>query len=286
MRHRRKWIALILAGAASAAGTGIALNLIAAFTGYDPLSIVIKGFVPVGALVSGAAAASGLFFAAKHYQVPASKGLAALMLATAACAQLMTYLVGFLVLKALYTTPGGFGFLQYVDAVLTQNHEYSGLQGGPQVDLGEAGGDGYISAIFAFFGLAAGGAWAFFALMGQPSCPACETYLETLARKRDAFADEASFGEYYSGEFQHPVESDEFRRHVSARNAVPFGRRALIKMDTKVVRCPACGIHSVDQVVTTFTGREWVEAHGLSRTIDIPASDSAIAAYAGAGSRA
>jgi len=281
MLNRRKWLGLVLAGAASAVGTAITLNLIALFSGYDPLSVIVKGIIPIGAMASGAAAASGLFFGARHFQIPASKGLAFLMIATAACAQLLTYLFGFIFLKMLGGAPADLGFVQYVDALLTHGREYSTLV--PQTDLEEVGGDGYVYAVFEFVGLVVGGAWAFFALMGQPSCPACLSYLETLARKRDSFADEASFGDYYSGEFQHPVGSEAFGRHVSARNAVPFGKSALIKMDTKVVRCPTCGTHSVDQVVTTRVGRDWVEAAGLSRTVDIPASQSAIAAYAGNG---
>lgn len=269
---------VVLAGIATSAATAIAVTIISAATDYDLLSLMANVF-PVGAMVCGAVAASGYYFGAKWLQSPPTKGLALQMMMVAACTQLLIYVLEYQVAEADGVRAANvLSFGEYLDLTLTRGHVLLSDRG-REVDMGAAGSDGYFYAGLELIGLIVGGCWVFFALLRQPTCPVCEKYLRTLATKDDVFRDDESFFAYYNGEFDHPVDSLEFARHVGTRHRA-FGGR--IAIHTSVQACPTCGTQSVDETVRVFQGDNWVEAENLSRVVDIPPSVNVAAAYKGA----
>lgn len=160
-------------------------------------------------------------------------------------------------------------FGTYLDRLLTTAHELFTPAHGREIDLGEMGSDGYALPFIEFIGLVVGGGWVFFALLNQPNCPACGSYLRTLAKKDDGFGSDEELFAYYDAEFAHPVDSPEFAEQVRRRH-VPSGGPTRIKLATYVRAWPTCGTQSVDEQARTFTGRAWEEALHLSRVVDLP----------------
>lgn len=278
MRRLMEAGGLVMAGLATALGTAILVTAILMLTGWDPLSLVVKAIVPVGAIGCGALAASGYYFGAKWLHQEVTKALLFQMVATAAATLLLYY--GLVYAMVIATAPAGTplpGFGEFLDRWLTQTHVYQSLSHQPTVDLGEAGGDAYFNAILEFVGLTIGGLWVVFALMRQPACPACGKYLRVLARKQDLFADDDSLAAYYHHEFDHPVDSAEFARHVGHRHKAPL-RPGTIRVSTQVLACPTCSTQSVEESLSLYDGREWREADG-GRSVDVPAGADVASAY-------
>lgn len=258
-----------LAGLATSIAVAIGVTIVAATTGFDLFSLIVRGFIPAGAIACGALAASGYFFAARHMQVPATKLLALQMFVIAALTQLIVYLLGWGFTSIDGVPAHTLRFPVYVDRLLTSAHELVSIDH-REFDAGESGGDGYIYAIVEFIGLLVGGGWIFFTLVDQPTCPACGSYLKTLASKRDRFSNSDDFMDYYEHEFDNPVDSAEFAQFVGPRRKAGLGRTA-IELFTKVRACSGCGVQTVDEKVMMLASGQWGEAIDLSRSIDIPA---------------
>lgn len=266
-----------LAGLATSAAVAIGLTIVAATTGFDAFSLIVRGFIPAGAIASGALAASGYFFAAKHMQVPATKLLALQMFVIAALTQLLVYLLGWAFTSIDGVPAHMLSFGVYIDRLLTTAHELVSIDE-RHFDAGEAGGDGYLYAIIEFIGLMVGGGWIFFALVDQPTCPACGNYLKTVASKRDSFSSLDDFMAYYEHEFDDPVDSPEFARFVGPRRKTGLGRTAF-ELFTKVRACTGCAVQTVDEKVMTRASGQWDEAIDLSRSIDMPAGIDVAPSY-------
>lgn len=268
-----------LAGLATSIAVAIMVTIVAATTGFDLFSLILRGFIPAGAIACGALAASGYFFAARQLQVPATKLLALQMFVIAALTQLLVYLLGWGFTSIDGVPAHILPFGTYVDRLLTGAHELVTIDR-RDFDAGASGGDGYIYAIIEFIGLLIGGGWIFFALVDQPTCPACGGYLKALASKRDGFSNLDDFMAYYEHEFDHPVGSPEFAQFVGSRRKAGFGKTA-IELFTTVRACPGCGVQTVDEKVMTRASGQWGEAIDLSRSLDMPAGLDVAPAYRG-----
>lgn len=257
-----------LAGLATSVAVAIGVTIMSATTGFDPFSLMIRGFIPAGAIACGALAASGYFFAARQMQVPATKLLALQMFVIAVLTQLLVYLLGWAFTSIDGVPAHTLSFGAYVDHLLTTAHELVSINH-HEFDTGESGGDGYIYAGIEFIGLLVGGGWIFFGLVDQPTCPACGNYLKTVASRRDGFSNLDDFLDYYEHEFDHPVDSPEFAQFVGPRRKARLGQTA-IEFFTKVRACTGCAVQTVDETVMTRASGQWGEAIDLSRSIDMP----------------
>src|SRR4051812_19899576 len=165
--------------AACGLATSFATALFIALTGFDIFTFNILVVVPLGALLTGAAAASGYYFGSRYFHSRPNLLLLVQMALVAGLTQLLIYYAQYatMIFDDGRRVSDLIPFSTYLDATLTKVH----LRGRwPQRDMGEAGELGYVIAILQFFGLLAGGLVTLLILIVQPVCPECQKYFRTL----------------------------------------------------------------------------------------------------------
>ena len=269
---------IALAGLISSLLTAIVVTVIARLTGFNIFTFSIWLVVPAGALLCGCAAASGYLLGAKALHRRPTVVLLMQMIAVAALMQLLTYW-----LEYRTSTVDGVAvssvvpFTRYLDVVLTTMRLRASRV--PGIDSGEVGALGYGLAAIQFVGFLAGGVAVYLYLKTEPTCATCGTYLRTLARKQDRFAELPALAAYYDGEFAHPVDSPAFAAHVGARHRRAKGERGGFTLVAKVLGCPGCGAQAVVERATMIRGSETKDVPGFKRLVPIPLGIDVASAY-------
>ncbi|HYI41142.1 MAG TPA: hypothetical protein VE053_12575 [Allosphingosinicella sp.] len=270
-----------IAGLITSIATAVGNTFLHWLTGFNLFTLSFLIVLPAGALLCGFAAASGYYFGAKFFHIRPTKILLVQMVVIAAVTQLLIYWLEYQVLyidgvHVADIVPFG----HYLDIVLTTQHISLGRTG---VDAGQVGEGGYWLAALDLIGFLIGGACVYFWLLKEPTCESCNKYLRTVAKKRDSFDDQQAFAAYYDGEFQHPVDSSEFARHVGHEHSAGKAVAGTINMETRLLECPSCGDQTVVETVQVFNGSDWNEVDELKRLVPMPNGVDVRRAYSGTG---
>lgn len=238
-------------------------------TGFNLFSLSVWVVVPVGAMITGAAAASGYYFGSLLFHTRPTWFLLVQILIVAAIAQMSIYYGEYstMVLDNGVRVADRIGFFQYLDLVLTSAHLRVGRA---QTDAGEVGSFGYWLAAFQFIGFILGGVATFLFLRFHPVCQKCSRYLRTLATRKQHINDRDAFSAYYDNLFDHPVDTQGFADWMHYDPDAKHIGEGTILTTSSLKGCPHCKTQVVEQRVQIFGGKDWKDVPKLSRNVAIP----------------
>lgn len=259
-----------LCGLATSILVAIADVAFARMTGFDFFTFSIWLVVPVGAVATGFAAASGYYFGSLYFHQRPRMGLFVQMVVIAGLTQILIYWLGYetMVLPDGRKVAGLVPFFAYMDVILTKAHYRIGRA--LQSDTGEIGEMGYWMAVAQFVGFLLGGVSIFFYLKAKLICAACKLYLRPLAKKTKVFADSASAATYFDPLFHLPVDGPEFAGLIRSEAQVAKDVAGAIQVQTSLLGCPQCKDQVIEEKVQGYNGKEWKSIDNLTRRLNIP----------------
>jgi hypothetical protein len=270
-------------GVATSLATAIAVAAVARLTSFNAFTFSIWLVVPVGALLTGFAAASGYYFGSHVlHQRPSWHTLVQMVVIAAATNVLIYYFeYATLVLDNGVRASQIVSFPTYMRVYLS-NQEISV---GPALQTHTSIGKfGYWLAGLDFLGFLAGAVCIYFWLIRSQFCKTCEKYLRKCAQRIRYFGSADDAGHYYDGLFSNPVDSDAFLRQakIGSLKVVTGSNQMMIK--TTLLGCPKCKDQVWRDEVSGWNGKEWKELSNLERLIAIPSGTDLTAALNGPGS--
>lgn len=254
-----KQILVAAFGITSSLLTAIALALIEFYTGYALYSWMFWFVIPLGACLSGFAAASGYYAGAKIcHQKPVGGVLFNMICASVSAYFVVNYLPYYLLEIEGVRVKDVIPFLQYLDYSITST-SLSFLRGGSTT--GELGNFGYVYAFIQLIGFSAGGFAVFVWLEKNPYCEKCSRYLfkswdqevytsegdkliENIKRFTDLLGVK-KFNEAIKWHGQDMGESETAGHHLKAK--------------IEVRECSMCGINHLSFVASKLNKNSWEE---------------------------
>ena len=262
-------IIVTLMGLLTFAATVVGVVVIERLTGFNLFTLSFWVVIPAGALLCGAAAASGFYFGSLWTHTRPTPFTLIGMLLIAAFAQISIYYAEY----RTFTLDDGqmasdvVTFGQYLDAYLSTMHMRVGR--GAQVDTGEMGSFGYFVAVLQFVAFILGGIAMFIFLWTYPTCETCTRYLRTLAKGQKKFANQDDFTAFYDGMFEVPVDGPEFAALMKNGEKVK-DEKGTILSDITLRGGPHCRTQRISQEVKVNNGKEYKEVKALERNVRIP----------------
>jgi hypothetical protein len=269
MKGLLKSFGIALCGLVTSILVALADVAIARMTGFDFFTFSIWVVVPVGALLTGFAAASGYYFGSLYFHKKASASLLVQIVLIAGAAQLLIYWTGYttMVLDDGRKVADFVPFGQYMDLILTKTHYRIGRG---QADTGEVGSMGYWIAGAQFVGFLFGGLAVFGYLKAKPVCAACSLYLRPMAKKEKVFADADAAGGYYDRLFTLAVDGPDFAALIRSEAKVDKVAQGALQVNTSLLGCPVCKAQMVEEKVRAYNGTDWKDLNKLDRRVNIP----------------
>ena len=248
--------------------TALAVVVVSRMVGFDFFTFSIWIVIPVGAILTGFAAASGYYFGSLYFHKRAGLSLLLQMVVIAGLTQLLIYYMGYstFVLDDGRRVSDFIPFSQYLDIILTSAHYRIGRA---MKDTGEVGSFGYWLAAFQFVGFLVGGLSVFGFLSTKPVCQTCNLYLRPLFKREKSFPDADSASPYYDALFQHPVDGPEFAALIRTETKAKDQKGAVL-VKTVLHGCPKCKSQLIEEKVQVHNGSEWKDADKLNRRVTIP----------------
>ena len=203
--------------------------------GFDLFSLMLWGFIPVGAFLTGLFAASGYYVGAVKFNVKPTGGVAIGMLVVAGLVQMTLYYFQY----ASATTEDGqaimalVSFPRYVGWMLT-HAEYGLIVYGYRPDGGlEVGFFGYVIAVIQFVALVVGGFAIYAFLTEKTYCDECKKYAKKILDRAVPFSGDLETIETLRT--KEPLSSAYFDE-IEQMAAGKMG-----KLELQLSRCEKCG---------------------------------------------
>ncbi len=249
--------------------TALLVTVIERLTGFDLFTFSIWFVVPVGAIGTGIAAASGYYFGSLYFHTRPNLLLLVEMVVVAGLTQLLIYYIQYatLILDDGRRVSDFIPFRQYLDIALTSAHYHAGRT--LQIDTGEVGRFGYWLAAIQFVGFLVGGLCTFAFLLDQPICQQCKKYLRVLAKTDKIFGNANDLAQYHDALFELPVDSPQFAEMMREQHKMK-GVKGTWKLNVKLYRCPECKSQMIGNEVSVSTGSDWKKIDKLARKFTIP----------------
>lgn len=256
-------------GILSFALTVVAVVVIERLTGFNLFTLSFWLVVPAGALITGAAAASGYYFGSLFFHTKPAWFLLVQMVIVAAAAQIAIYYGEYatMVLDDGRKASSLISFPDYLDLYLSKMHIRVGRG---LHDAGEVGSFGYWLAAIQFVGFLVGGVAVFIFLRIYPTCQSCGRYLRTLLKHNQNFNDQEEFAKYYDTVFQHSIDTPSFAEWMQWQPHQGKTKPGSILCITMLRGCPRCKMQLISQGVKVMTAKEWKDVPTLTRHIRIP----------------
>jgi hypothetical protein len=282
-----------LRGRVGVAGFGI-LSLVLAValvtvvnraTGFNPFTLTVWSVIPAGAILTGAAATSGLPLGSQLFRTRPPQLKIVYVVTGAALAQAAVYYGEYasLVLENGFRVAERIGFFNYLDIRLTTAH----LRLGPsQAGTGDVGIFGYWLALFQFAGFILGGLGTFILLKDRPACGSCSRHLRTLATGTQHFNDRDAFDTYYENVLSLPMEGPEFADWMTYDPDRKQVREGSILVTSTLRDCPCCHSQHLSQTIRIMGKKEWGSLSRLARDTAIPRDLDLTPVFRGEPSRA
>ncbi|WP_457586614.1 hypothetical protein [Ensifer canadensis] len=240
------------------------------FTGFNFFTLSFFVVVPAGALLCGAAAASGYYFGALLFHTRPTVLILIQILIVAALAQTAIYYSEY---RLLGLADGRMAsdvvsFSEYLDIYLSHTNLRIGRAG---TNTGDIGDYGRVLAFIQFLGFVVGGVFVWLMLRIYPVCERCGRYLRTLAKKQQMFSSQEDFSTYYDNLFEVPVDGPHFAQLMQWE---PGKGEKIVKgtvqAETILRGCPHCHTQRISQEVKVRGEKEFRDVPQLTRNIRIP----------------
>lgn len=254
---------LLVAMVLSCILTAILNVVIAHHTTLNLFTLRIWFIIPVGALIVGAAAASGALLAAWYLHIRPSwtqAFLSAVVVGVTTMALIYYIEYATLVIDGKYVSDY-IGFSEYLDISITKSHTRFGRS---QKDIGEIGELGYTIALLELVAFVVGALGVFAILDTLPKCAKCAAYLRSRksSTSKELTVEEASalHDKFRTGDL-------ETVRTVMAwepeKRTLPAGHPKA-KLLFKLLQCPKCAEQTVvADVQVAKEKNNWRETKGL-----------------------
>lgn len=247
----------------------LAVIVVDRLTGFNIFSFSFWVIVPVGALLTGAAAASGYYFGSLFFHTRPTWFLLVQILIVTAAAQLAIYYGEYrsFVLDDGTMASDVIGFWDYLDTYLRSMHLRAGRA---HIDTGEVGEFGYWLALIEFAGFIIGGISVFLILQNYPSCWKCNRYLRKLTKIGQMFPDHDDFARYYDTLFHHPVHSGHFADLMKGNPKIRKPALDTVMIELHLLGCTHCKTQLLTQKVQILGKKEWKDIPKLTRHVRLP----------------
>ena len=208
-------------------------------TGFNGFTLTLWSVVPVGAILAGAAASSGIHAGSRLFRTRPTQFLLPFAVVGAALAQGVIYYGEYsnLVLGNGLRVASRIGFLNYLDIRLTTAYLRSGSA---QADIGDVGAFGYWLAVFQFAGFVLGGLATAILLEDRPACGSCSRHLRMLATGTQHFNDRDAFDTYYENVLSLPLDGPEFADWITYDPDRKEVREGSLLVTSTLMDCPRC----------------------------------------------
>ncbi len=257
------------------AGSGIVtlaltVALVAAvnrITGFNLFTLTLWSVVPAGAILTGAAAASGTHLGSRLFQTRPAWLLHTIT--GAALAQAAVYYDEYsaLVLGNGFRVADHIGFLNYLDVRLTTSY----LRSSPaHAEAADPGVFGYGLALLQFLGFILGSLGTSLLAGKRPACPSCSHHLRTLATGTQHFNDRDAFDTYYENVLSLPLDGPEFADWMGYDPDRMGIREGSIRVTSTLRACPACQCQHLAQAVRIMGPKEWSSLPKFARDMAVP----------------
>jgi hypothetical protein len=257
-----------IAGAAVAAVTAVIVTLFASLTGYNLFSFSLFFIVPVGAIATGAAAASGYYFACKQLQLRPGILMLAQMVLVAAATNVLIYYFEYLTL--VWGDPVAFN-LDVFGAYLNEYFAHQQLAMGRGLwSVGEVGKYGYMFAALYFAGFLIGAGLIVAALLMTPACKTCSLYYQTHARRKRFFHSEGHAAAYSVGLFSLPLDGPEFAARTELGDDKLRPALGQVCVKSTLLNCPSCKQQVWQDVSEQWDGQNWRSLERFKRSFLVP----------------
>jgi hypothetical protein len=241
-----------------------AVNRIA---GFNLFTLTFWSVAPAGAILTGAAAASGIHLGSRLFRTRPAWLLHAGAGAALAMAAIYYDEYSALVLGNGFRVADRIGFLNYLDIKLTTSY----LRSGPaQAEAADPGVFGYGLALLQFLGFILGGLGTSVFARKRPACPSCSHYLHTLATGAQHINDGDAFDTYYENVLSLPLDGPEFADWMGYDPDRTGIREGTILVTSTLRACPACRCQHLAQAVQTMGVKEWRPLPKLARDMAVP----------------
>lgn len=271
MRSILGHLAVAIAGVVSFSLTVAAIVMVQHYMGFNFFTLSFWLIFPVGAMLSGAAAASGYYFASLALHTRPNWFMLVQVLVVAAAAMVTIYYLEYATMSLDGVRVSNLvSFVDYVQIYLTTQEITVGRS---QTGTGEVGDFGYALAGIQFLGFIAGGLFVWLMLRAQPVCSDCGKYVRTLVKRTQQFSTQDEFTAAYDTLFKHPVASPGFNQALrwSPRPAGQAATAGVIQTTSTLKGCPHCGRQQIHQAVTVMSGKgEWKDVAAFNRAVTIP----------------
>jgi hypothetical protein len=264
-----------LGGRMGMAGSGIVtlsltVALVAAvnrITGFNLFTLTLWSVVPAGAILTGAAAASGIHLGSRLFRTRPTWLLHAIVGAALAQAAIYSDEYSALILDNGFRVADRIGFLNYLDIRLTTGY----LRSGPaQASARDIGALGYWLALFQFLGFILGGLGALVFVGKRPACTSCSRHLRRLAMGTQHFNDPDAFDTYYENVLSLPFDGPEFADWMTYDPDRGEIREGSLLVTSTLLDCPHCRCQHITQSIRIMRGKEWSSLPKLARSMAIP----------------
>jgi hypothetical protein len=247
----------------------LAVIVVDRLTGFNIFSFSFWVIVPAGALLTGAAAASGYYFGSLFFHTRPKWFLLVQILIVTAAAQLAIYYGEYrsFVLDDGTMASDVIGFWDYLDTYLRSMHLRAGRA---HIDTGELGEFGYWLALIEFAGFIIGGISVFLILQNYPSCWKCNRYLRKLTKIGQMFPDHDDFARYYDTLFHHPVHSGHFADLMKGNPKIRKPALDTVMIESHLLGCTHCKTQLLTQKVQILGKKEWKDIPKLTRHVRLP----------------
>lgn len=259
---------IALCGLATSVVVALLLTVAQRLTGFDLFTLSVWVIVPVGAILTGLAAASGYYFGSLYFH---TRPNALLFLQMVLIAGLTFFLIYYLEYSTLVLDDGRrasdiIPFSRYFNLAITTAHYRFGRAAR---DVGEIGDAGYWFAAVQFVGFLLGGISIFVILLDHPVCDSCKKYFRVLAKTHKEFADVDGMAQYHDELFALPMGTPQFAAAAATKHSVK-----VVKGSTQIIMtlygCPECKRQQIAANVEVYNGQDWKRIHKLNRTYAVP----------------
>jgi hypothetical protein len=268
MSKTTRYLVVSAIGVAVAFLVAVAEAIIGYFTGYHIFGFSLFLFVPVGAIATGLAAASGYHFASKILQLRPNLILLAQMIIVAAATNLLIYYLEFLAL--LWGDPRALDlglFATYLGEYITGQNLAVGRG---EWSMGQVGEFGYWLAVIDFVGFLIGGGIMVSMLLAAPTCKECDLYYTTSGKRTRLFHSVWDAAKYYDGLFALPIDGPEFASKASLGvTRTPYGPGA-VQIKTTLLSCPSCKGQAWQDKGSEWNGQSWRTLDRVNRLVVLP----------------
>lgn len=271
MRNMFGHVAVAASGLLSFTLTVVAVLLIERITAFNLFTLSFWLVLPVGAVLTGAAAAAGYYYASLFFHTRPTWFTLVQVIAVASLAMLAIYFAEYVTLTIDgFNVASVLSFPEYIHLYLTTMEMTVGRG---QTNTGEVGEFGYFLAALQFLGFIIGGVFVWIMLRSHPVCIKCGRYVRNLVTRKQQFSTQEEFTQAYDSLFTHPVDTPGFGEWLrwSPRPAGQPAAIGAIQTTSTLRGCPFCGDQQVHQIVSVTNRKgEWEDVPAFTRSVSIP----------------